>query len=239
MGNEIVIFDLETFGFDFSADKGFVLCGSIKSLGEDKIETIVNKNGWDDKEAVGKLGDILSKSRGFITQNGKRFDVRFLNTRLLFHRLPPLPASTRHFDTQEIMWKKLKMRTSLDSAQKFFGLPTSKTPVTIQTWTKAAFGDPKAMREVVVHCERDVRATEELYYRIRSLGGYQWNFGSIYDSPGGTCFHCGSSKAQRRGWAYALTTKSRRYQCQSCYGWFLGQKEKIVPSEEPLGKSKR
>jgi hypothetical protein len=168
----------------------------------------------------------LSDADGWVTQNGKRFDVKFLNTRLLKNNLPPLPGTTRHFDTQEVMWKKLKMRTRLESAQKFFGFPEAKTPVSLETWVNAAGGSKESMSEVIHHCEQDIKVTEMLYKKLIPLGGYAWSVASMSEKPA-ACPHCAGEEIQRRGWNYALKQKSPRFQCLGCGGWSRGKPEKI------------
>ena len=46
------------------------------------------------------------------------------------------------------------------------------------------------------------------------------------------CPKCGSGKVQRRGVAVAQTRTYLRYQCQSCGGWFRGNKSTSVNRSE-------
>lgn len=228
----IVLWDIETFGFDFSADKGFILCGSYKTLGRRGIETAVRVNLapgkalWDDKLVCQQLYRAISEADMWVTHNGKRFDVPFLNTRLLKHGLNPLPP-VPHFDTCEVIWKKLKMRARLDSAQKFFGWGHKKTDLNLATWTEAASGDKRALREVVRHCEADIRVLEDAYMTFRVLGYKHPNIAAIAED-GERCPYCGKRNTlQRRGYIVSKVRHSARYQCQSCGGWSHGAPEKI------------
>lgn len=228
---KIILFDLETFGFDFSADKGFILCGSWKALGERKIYTAARTNLrsgsslWNDKAVCLELYKVLSEADMWVTHNGKRFDVPFLNTRLLRHGLAPLPP-VPHFDTCEVIWKKLKMRARLESAQKFFKWSFKKTDLDLATWTEAASGDKAALQEVIEHCEADIRVLEKAYKTLRPLAFKHPNLGAIAGSD--RCPYCGKKNTlQRRGYLVAKVRRSARFQCRSCGGWSHGAPEKI------------
>lgn len=213
-----IIWDLETFGFDFKADKGFILCGSWKVQGEKTVYTEVRENlgrqMWNDKDVCRKLHNVLSTADRWITHNGKRFDARFLNVRLLKHGLPLLPPmGRRHVDTCELTWKNLAMRASLKNISEFFTLKNKKTPVDLQTWTKAAAGDVKSLKEVVTHCESDVLMLEEYADIILPIQ-------NMTENPQ---FHsCSPKYTESRGYRVADKLTYRRLYCSKCKSWFKG-----------------
>ena len=229
--NNIILWDLETFGFDFKGDKSFILCGSYKRLGEPKVHTIQRRNlkaaPWDDKSVCSQLYTVLAKADGFITHNGTRFDVPLLNTRLMKHGLPFLPPKIQHFDTCKVIWKKLSMRGKLDSVQKFLHLRVAKTPLNLETWTMAGFGHRPSMAKVVEHCEHDVRVLEAVYLKLRGLGYTHFNRAVLVEKEG-VCPICGiEGPLQKRGFNLAQVTKAQRYQCQECRGWSSGKPIRI------------
>jgi uncharacterized protein YprB with RNaseH-like and TPR domain len=219
---KVIIWDLETFGFDFHADKGFILCGSWKEVGKKEVHTIVRKNlgsaMWNDKEVCKELFKVLSKADRWITHNGKRFDVRFLNVRLLKHGLPLLPPmGKQHIDTCELTWKNLAMRASLKNVSEFFKLKNKKTPVNLQTWTQAAAGDKKALKEVVKHCESDVLMLEEYAKKLIPLQSFNEN----------PLFHdCDKKYLRSNGKRIADKKVYRRLFCLKCKRWLRGKEEK-------------
>lgn len=225
---KIILWDLETFGFDFRADSGFLLCGSYKTLGETTVKTIsrsnIREDMWNDKEVCQKLYDVLSTADGWITHNGKRFDIPFLNTRLIKHNLAPLP-NTPHFDTCYVMWKKLKMRNSLANAQKFLNIGIEKTPLNLETWTKAASGNKDALTEVIKHCIMDVNVLEKVYNKIRTLGFPGFNLATMLNNPT-TCPVCTKPTLIRQGSRCTDKRRYQRLQCQSCGKWVQGKEIK-------------
>lgn len=230
---KILLLDLETFGFDFKADKGFILCGSYKWLsgGPDaKVHTIVRENisnnMWNDKTVCRKLGDIVNQADMLVTHNGKRFDVPFLNTRLLKHGLSPM-APVPHFDTCEVIWKRLKMRGRLESAQKFFGFKHSKTDLNLETWAKAGTGNTVALNYVVKHCEADIRVLEETYLKLRPLGFKHPNV-AVLKGDNRVCPICGKhNTSQQRGIRVGQVNSAIRFHCTKdlggCGTWYSGR----------------
>jgi len=229
MKPKIVLWDLETFGFDFRADKGFILCGSYRELGG-PIHTISRKNlgrdMWNDKEVCKRLYDVLVKADMWVTHNGRRFDIPFLNTRLLKHNLAPLPP-VPHFDTCEVIWKRLKMSARLENVQKFFKFRSKKTDLWLETWAKAAAGNVKALKYVINHCEADIRVLAAGYKKLRVLGYRYPNMAALFEDNQ-RCPYCGKTNtSQRRGWNLAKVRRSQRFQCRACRGWYAGKPEKI------------
>lgn len=221
---KILIIDLETYGFDFSADKGFVLCGSYKWYGEAKVHTVTHTdmtkfraNPEDDKAICKELLQVIEQADMLVGWNSKSFDMRFLQTRLLKHRLgylPPIP----HVDLLLTSRNNTKMRRSLDNTQKFFGFGHEKTPLDINVWMKAGAGKADALRDVVKHCEADVRVTEEAYELFAPLARTHPNV-MFHSGDRSGCPTCGVDKLQQRGKAYALRYYRLRFHCQNCGRW--------------------
>lgn len=222
---KILFLDLETFGFDFLADKGFILCGSYKWQHEPVVRTVTHtsekqfkKCPRNDKEICRELAKVIGEADLIVTWNGLRFDLPFLQTRMLKHRLgylPPVP----HEDGLKTARRTLKMRRSLDNIQKFFGLKEAKTELNLETWMDAGAGDWKALSYVVEHCEKDVLVLEEAYNLISPLSRVHPNVAIINGTPNG-CPHCGKQgELQKRGKIHALRHYRLRFQCQKCGKW--------------------
>lgn len=210
---KILLFDLETFGWDFAADKGFILCASYKWYGEKGVHTIKYTGGRDDRSLCKAMAQLIEEADMVVTWNGKDFDMRFLQTRMLKHRLgylPPVP----HEDGLLTARKSLKMRRSLDNVAKFFKFKNQKTPVSFDEWFEAGLGDKKALSYVIDHCEKDVLVLEEAYKLLGPLSKVHPNVAK--DSN--LCPFCGKGKLQKRGFLYALRHYRIRYHCR-CGRW--------------------
>ncbi len=69
-----------------------LLCASWKVLGEKSINTVCIKTSEkDDYRVVKTLRDALAEADILVGHNIDKFDFKFLNARLLYHKLDPLP----------------------------------------------------------------------------------------------------------------------------------------------------
>lgn len=218
---KILVFDLETCGVSFKANSGFLLCAGIKELGK-PVQLLVRDNiqpdPLNDKKLCKEVASLLSSADMWVTHNGKWFDVKYLNSRLLKWGLPPLP-SIPHFDTCETGFKKLAIKNSLKEMGKYLGCKTSKYEVSMDEWVRAYAGDKKAMSEIVKHCKQDVELTEQVYLRLRPFGHNPPNLSLIYGDDR-NCPHCGAKDSlKKNGYKLAIVGKAQRYQCRKCGGY--------------------
>lgn len=223
--SRILFWDIETYGMNFNADTGFIMVISYKWKGEKTVHTITraNPSKWsrslfDDKDICKKFAEVYSSADMHVTWNGTRFDVPFLQTRMLKHRLgylPPVP----HEDGLRTARHALKMRRSLDNIQKFFSLGTKKEEMNLEkVWMPAAMGDPIALKQVIKRCESDVKLLEEAYDLLSPLSKVHPNVCIIDGAPAG-CPLCKSQKLQQRGRINALRHYRLRFHCQTCGRW--------------------
>jgi len=220
-----LLFDIETYGMDFNADTGFIMAISYKWLGEKKVHTITRKNPneWtkdfaNDKERCKEFAKVVEEADLVIGWNSRSFDWRFLQTRMLYHRLGVLPP-VAHEDGLLTARRTLKMRRSLENVGKFFGLKTQKEKMDLhKVWFPAACGDPIALKQVIKRCESDVLLLEEAYNLLAPLSNVHPNVCIIDGQPTG-CPLCKSKKLNLRGRITALRHYRIRYHCRDCGRW--------------------
>lgn len=124
----------------------------------------------DDSKLCLAIANELSKSNCIVTWNGKQFDVPFLNARLARHGYPAYRPQF-HIDLMYYAGG-VSMRVGsrkLVNVQKFLELGEEKTDIKWDTWQLAATGDRKALNEVVVHCEQDVKVLAQAYNKMINL----------------------------------------------------------------------
>lgn len=230
----ILTWDIESSGLN--ADFGAILCIGYKWLGEPdkstKVVSVGDVNGTckkcativrptDDKALLQHMYPILSEADGWITWYGKGFDERFVNTRLIYHGMKPLPPMGKnHIDGWFTARYKLKLHSNrLASVQAFLGLKESKTSLQPDAWLKAMYGDPEAHDYIIDHCRRDVLVLEQAYHKLLPLIANHPNYNLFNQEERAVCTHCGSTKIQYRGLYRAETKVYRRWQCQSCAKW--------------------
>lgn len=124
----------------------------------------------DEPRALKKIHEIYDEADIICTWNGKRFDIPFINARLMIRRdetgVKPaiLNPGMKHLD---LMYMSAKLRTRgnrLDGAAKDLKARAQKYHCTAEHWVKAADGDKKCFDDIVKHCEVDVQITEDMMH---------------------------------------------------------------------------
>lgn len=223
----IIIWDIETT--DFNADKGQLLCVGWKKLGSPKSHcpsvldypnaSFSKKNGYDDRALLKEAYEILANADMWIHHNGKGFDEKFMNARLLIHGMDPLPQTASVDTYHSILRNGVKLSSRrLGAAALTFKLDHEKTKLSWDRWLEARRGYIPAVREIVKYCKKDVAVTESLYERIKPLCRTHPNFSLMLDKR--VCPICGKEGTlHKRGLYIRRAGKDQRYQCQSCGGW--------------------
>jgi RNase_H superfamily len=180
----------------------------------------------DDSVLMPGLWKLLNSADLVVAQNGKRFDCRKINARLIEHGLGP-PSPYRVIDT-------------LISSRKYFAFTSQKLAHTsklltdtpkdehkrypgFDLWKAVLQDNPEAWTEMETYNKRDVRATEEVYLRLRPWIENHPSVTLHSDPETPSCPNCGSNKMQRRGIAALRGGTYPRFQCQGCGAWSRGK----------------
>ena len=235
----ILAYDLECSGL--SADFGIILCAGFREVGANPKTTevynildYVTKDNDLIKAEKRLLVDISARlldSDVWLTHYGTWYDNVFVNTRLLYHRLPTLPANFAHLDTWKISRNRLKLRNNrLITISEFLGTTAEKNAIKPEQWLRALGGHRPSMEYIVDHCRKDIDVLIEVYERLKPLVLDHPNRGLI-DGRGG-CGICGEQKLVKRGYHITRTRKYQRYQCSGCGSWSKGTKPLVILTQE-------
>jgi len=222
--NEEVYFSLSNWeGRTMKASINSILCFGYKELGSKKAECNsvwdykkrFAKNMNDDYDVCKAAYDVLKDADAIITHNGKRFDWKFLQTRLKINKLPHLDKIL-HIDTCHIARSNLSMYSNRlkDLAAEF----TPERKINTggkKLWTRIYRGDKSAMFDMVKYCKQDVVTTEALFESLRPFVTNLPNFNLFNNNPE-SCTGCGGSKLQRNGKLVTKTKIHQRLRCTDC-----------------------
>jgi hypothetical protein len=168
------VFDIETMDFVTGGVRQHMICGSILPLDEEYVHTIKLEfsDAGNDKRLIKELTEVLYEFDILIGHNIASFDFNWLNSRIMYHRLPPMEKRWAYYDTYQASRRMAikAERKSLGFLGDFFRLPGEKTAVLPVAWgmidshDEDEFND--AMTDIVYHCEQDVRMNRELFYAL-------------------------------------------------------------------------
>ncbi len=214
-------------GLTLKATINSIICAGYKIYGEDKTHCISawdfadkwRKNVNDDTEVVKALYEVLKSADAVVTHNGKRFDWKFLQTRLLKHGLPPL-GKIKHIDTCAVAKRHLMaFNNKLETLSGFLTDETKMESGGAALWCAVAERDVKAQKKMAEYCKQDVRALEAVFKKLKPFISEMPNY-NLFD-PGlkNICPNCGSTRLNSEGTRTTSTRTYRRYICRDCNTW--------------------
>ena len=249
---KILIWDIETaptmayvwglwqqnVGLNQIVQDGFIMAWAAKWYGEPENKVMYadqrkSKNLEDDKAILLKLWELLDQADIVVTQNGKSFDQKVVNTRFLLNGIAP-PSSYRHIDTKEIAKKNFRfISNKLEYLSKQLNKKYKKLShhdfSGFELWSECLKGNLKAWQEMEKYNRYDVLATEELYTVLRPYIT-EINVNVYHDGLNNVC-QCGSTEFIKNGYHYTNTGKFQRYRCKHC-GSELKGKENLLSIEK-------
>jgi uncharacterized protein YprB with RNaseH-like and TPR domain len=171
MAARIVILDIETTSLE--ADAGtLVSAGLMSDTG--RGEYLEARKTSEEKPLLSKLAKRLESYDVVVTWNGRSFDIPFLTTRLMKHELDPRPILRKpHIDLADVVKSRLRLTfTYLDHVCDFFQIERKKGPMGLDVphlHVRALEGDRKATASIREHCLDDLRATRQVFLKLRPL----------------------------------------------------------------------
>jgi hypothetical protein len=196
----------------------YIICVCWKELGKEKVHSISTTTPGDDLEVVKKIGEVIAGADIIVGHNLKKFDQKKIVSRLVYHRLPPLPQIPIVDTLTEI--KKVSVQTShrLDYLGKHL-LGHGKQETSEGMWLRALKGDKSAVKEMVSYCKVDVLRLEELYLLYKPYFKSHPHIGVLNNLPKETCPKCSSDCVKDGIRITAAGLKRQEYKCKSCGGY--------------------
>lgn len=191
------------------------------------------KGDENEKELLKEFSIVYNQCHESVAHYGSKFDIRFLNSRIAKHNLPPLkPIKLR--DTWRLLKDKFALPNNrLDTAIKFFGCPYGKPSLDWDVWRKVSTGDVKAMKQLRHRCHYDVLSLDWIYReKLRAYDGESVNKALAYkkmtiddkavtdDLRTRRCRSCSKpGLLKREGFSYAKTQTKMQLSCKGCGSW--------------------
>jgi len=166
-----VILDIETTSLE--ADAGTLVSAGIMS-DTGRAEYLEARRTSEEKSLLLKLVKRLESYDVMVTWNGRGFDIPFLTTRFMKHGLDPRPILRKsHIDLADVVKGRLRLTfTYLDHVCDFFQIDRKKGPMGLDVphlYVRALEGDRNAAGLIREHCLDDLRATRQVFLRLRPL----------------------------------------------------------------------
>lgn len=156
---------------------------------------------WDskqcDKKMLLKFIEIANSADELVGHNGDKFDLAWIRTRCLFHRIDMFPVYTT-IDTLKLSRNKFKFNSNkLDYIAKYLGMG-EKIKTEFGLWKAIVLNkDKEAMAKMVKYCQQDVKLLEKVYKELSTHIFAKTHYGVIFGEDRGSCPECGSDDLVR------------------------------------------
>lgn len=216
-----------------------LMCFSYKWLGEDTIQTVslpdfplYKKDKFNDKHVVHALRDLFDEADIVVAHNANKFDNKVLTERMIIHGEQPF-SPVRTLDTYAAAKRHFYHDNSLAALCRKLGVEGKTATKHHDVWYACLQGDLLAWDAMAEYCENDIRMLEDVYLKMRP---YITNHPNV-DEEGVSCPKCGSVEYQSRGYYNTNSASYRKYQCNTCHGWFssrLADKDVAKPNYKSI-----
>ena len=206
---------------DMFLEDWFILTWSAKWLFQEEVlsgkVTPYEAKIGDDERIVEELWNLLEEADVVIAHNGKKFDIKKINTRFLAHRLPP-PMPYQLIDTLIHARKNFAITSNkLDFiAKRFLNLDGKLEHGGFPLWARCLDGEQQALDEMEEYNIQDVKILEDVYLEMRPWIKPHPNVGLFIGKEVSCCATCGSEELEWSGNYATYANTYAAYRCSSC-----------------------
>jgi uncharacterized protein YprB with RNaseH-like and TPR domain len=227
----------ENVGLEQIKNEWNLLSFSYKYLGEKEV--YFHSTGGrgaskvrDDSKLLKILWEVLDKADIVVTQNGKSFDIKKTNARMVMMGLPPYSPirvidtkveSKKHFGFTSVRLQWLSKHLThipKDEHEEFSGF---------KLWTECLNDNPAAWKAMEEYNKIDVLSDEAVYLTIRPWITNHPNLAAYSDSEDLACPKCNSTDIQLRGYRTLQTNLYHQFRCNQCGGWSRSRQSVLAP----------
>lgn len=195
-----------------------IICICWKWEGEDKVHHLTWDKKQCDKRMLKKFMKEVHKAHEIIAHNGDNFDLKWLRTRCLKHRIPTFPDYVS-LDTLKLAKSTFNFNSnSLNYIAQFLEVGEKMETGGIKLWEDIIFHKcPDAMEKMVEYCETDVEVLENVYQELKNYSKHKYNYATTSGGEKFQCPECGSCNVGiSKTTTTAAGTIRRHLKCRDC-----------------------
>jgi hypothetical protein len=194
-----------------------IICICYKWAGQNKVHSLTWDKNQCDKSMLKKFLTVLNSADEIIGHNGDRYDLPWIRTRCLKHRLPMFPAYVT-IDTLKFARSKFRFNSNkLDYIAKFLGF-AGKTSTGYGLWKDVLLKNcQKALGKMVFYCKGDVTILENVFTEMSVHFPAKFHYGVKAGKDKSTCPNCGSDNIKiSKTVVSAAGVKKHQTKCNDC-----------------------
>lgn len=203
-GKKRLFFDIETSmnkGYFFNAGykqtipyqniekERAIICICYKWEGKSKVHYLSWGKNWNDKKMMRDFIKVLEEADEIVGHNGDRFDLAFIRTRAIYHRLEVTPF-LKTIDTLKIARRLFRFNSNrLDYLAKFLGYG-GKIKTESGLWFDVMNDVDGSLDKMIRYCKGDVRLLEWVFTELKRYTPAKTHYGRKKSD----CPECGSER---------------------------------------------
>ena len=168
-----------------------VICICYKWEGGKKVHSLQWDDG-DDKAMLKAFLEVAHQADELVAHNGDKFDIKWFNTRCLFHGLDPF-GDWKTVDTLVIAKRRFYFNSNrLDYLGKYL-FNEGKIKTDFSLWHDIVIkGSKRAMRDMIRYCKQDVNLLERVWMKLEPYHKPKTHVGRLHGKEKWTCPYTGS-----------------------------------------------
>lgn len=220
-----------------------IICIGYKWEGEREVHVLRWDENQCDKKMLIQFVKIANEADELVHHYGNHFDLPWFRTRVMFHKLPPIPVY-KTVDTKALASKYFYFNSNkLDYISDFLG-HGKKLKTEFSLWKKILMDDcQKSLDYMCKYCGVDVRRLESVYKDMAPFVQARTHAGVLGGASKWTCPKDGSKNVRAdKLRVTAHGTRQWSMQCLDCGSYFLISEtahSQYLQYKKDLGRRKR
>ena len=198
-----------------------VICIAWNWEGESKVHSLTWDKKQNDKSMLKRFIGEMKRADELVAQNGDRFDIKWIRTRALYHRLD-CPPDFISVDTLKLARSGFYFNSNrLDYISKFLGYK-GKIKTDFDLWKNIVLHRcEKSLNRMVRYCKKDVIELKNVYTTLLPYAKHKSNRAVFEGNSKRDCPECTSVKTKRTNTRVSATGHTRvQLQCNDCGKYF-------------------
>ena len=194
-----------------------IICISYKWENEDKIHTLTWDKNQCDKQMLIDFIQVANQADEMIAHNGDRFDIKWIRTRCIFHRVPMFP-NYKTLDTLKKAKSGFNFNSNkLDYIAQYLGVGAKVKHSGFDMWKGVMANDKTALDEMVVYCEGDIVVLEDVFLTMQNYIKQNTHAGVLNNNLKYSCPCCSSENITLiKNNVTTMGTIKRLIECNDC-----------------------
>lgn len=171
-----------------------IICISYKWEGDDSVYNLRWDKDQNDKSMLEEFIPLANASDELVAHNGDRFDLKWLRTRAVYHRLPMFPRY-RTLDTLKKARGGFYFNSNkLDYIAQYLGVGAKMHHDGFDMWKSVMDGDENALNTMVDYCNQDIVILEDVFHVLQNYIKPNTNASVATGGERYGCPSCGENK---------------------------------------------